>query len=505
MVKYICFEERVIAVKRKKSSAKTRKRRKVSNKEKIVKIICAVLAVYLVYVAAFAFFPYFTEKNVSETFRTDIESYDFYSDTQSVDRVALVEDPLVSLGTRIRLISEAKSTLDISYHSMHMGESADYFLAAILDAAERGVKVRLLFDGMSSGFSGKYKDLAKALGSHENIEIRLYNSMNLLKPWTFNGRMHDKYIIIDNKFLLLGGRNIGDQYFGPEGYDKNLSIDRDVLVYNSAWQTDNRDSVLFQVKNYMENIWNCKNSKDAFTEKGKNSDDEKARLLSIMTELRKEQPRLFSQPLNIEKATFPTNKITFFANDISIYKKEPKVGYIISHLVMNAEEKVFLQSPYVVLSDNIETALNEIGKKGIKYEILTNSLQSSPNLPAYSLYLNDREKILSTGAEIYEFQNNNGIHAKTYIIDDRMSIIGSFNMDPRSEYIDTEIMLAIDSPEFTEYLQSIVKLYKDNSLVVGSDGEYIPNPDVEEFEVSSAKRFAFEVGGTLLSPFRVLV
>lgn len=490
---------------KKKKTASGKRKHKASGKVKFIKTLCIVLAVYLVYVAAFALFPYFTEKDISDSFRADIENYDFYSDTRSVDRVALVEDPLVSLGTRIRLISEAESTLDISYHSMHMGESTDYFLAAILDAAERGVKVRFLLDGMSSGFSGKYKDLAKALGSHENIEIRLYNSMNLLKPWTFNGRMHDKYIIIDNRFLLLGGRNIGDKYFGPEGYDKNLSIDRDVLVYNSAWQTDSRESSLFQVKKYMESIWKCESSERAFTEKGKTSDNEKTRLLSIMKDLRDEHPLLFTQPLNIEKTTFPTNKITFFANDISIFKKEPKVGYIISHLVMNAEEKVFLQSPYVVLSSSIETALNEIGKKDITYEILTNSLQSSPNLPAYSLYLSDREKILSTGATIYEFQNNNGIHAKTYIIDDRMSIIGSFNMDPRSEYIDTEIMLAIDSPEFTEYLQKIVKLYKKNSLVVGPDGEYIPNPDVEEFEVSKIKRFAFKTAGTLLDPFRVLV
>lgn len=488
-----------------KHPAKKAKRKKGKfTPKKFIKILCAVLAVYLVYVASFALFPYFTEKNISESFRKNISDYSFYSDILGTDRVALVEDPLMSLGTRIRLISEAEHTLDIAYHSLHMGESADYFLASILDAAERGVKVRFLLDGMS-GFSGEYKHLAAALGSHENIEIRLYNSANLLKPWTLNGRMHDKYIIIDNKYLLLGGRNIGDQYFGPEGYDKNLSIDRDVLVYNSAWQTDSKSSSLFQVRSYMNGIWEGNNTKEAYAEKTSRSDTEKERLTTIMSTLKKEHSLLFSKPLNIEKNTFPTNKITFFANDISIFKKEPKVGYIISYLVMNAEEKVFLQSPYVVLSDNIETALKAIGEKGIKYEILTNSLQSSPNLPAYSLYLNDRDKILGTGAKIYEFQNKDAIHAKTYIIDDRMSIIGSFNMDPRSEYIDTEIMLAIDSPQFTRYLQGIVKLYKNNSLVVDKDGNYIEDPDVEEYPVSSVKRFAFEAAGTLLSPFRVLV
>lgn len=467
--------------------------------------LCIILALYLVYLISFALFPYFKKKDPSAAFCEEVESYDFYADEPCVDRVALVEDPIVSLGTRIRLLSEAKNTIDIAYYALHMGKTTDSFLAAILDAADRGVKVRFLLDGMSNGFTKEYKYLANALGSHENIEIRLYNPVNAFKPWTINGRMHDKYIIIDNTFLLLGGRNIGDKYFGPDGYDKNLSIDRDVLVYNTKHDEDNRESVLFQVRDYMNSVWDYEYTHPAFVIKSKKSDKEKERLKSIMATIKEQYEYLFTDPLDIENQTFPANRITFFANDISIFKKEPKVGYIIREIITDAEEKVILQSPYIVLSNNIESALDDFGKTGKEYEILTNSMQSSPNLPAYSIYLSDKKQILKTGAKIYEFQDRNAIHAKTYIVDNRMSIIGSFNMDPRSEYIDTEIMLAIDSEEFTNYLLKIVDLYKDHSLIVSEDGEYLDNPLVEEFHVNPLKRITFKVIGKILSPFRVLL
>lgn len=467
--------------------------------------LCIIIALYLIYLLAFAFFPYFKKKDPSDEFVNEVENYDFYADSPCVDRVALVEDPIVSLGTRIRLLDEAEKTIDIAYYALHMGKTTDSFLAAILDAADRGVKVRFLLDGMSNGFKKEYIYLANALGSHENIEIRLYNPVNALKPWTINGRMHDKYIIIDNKFLLLGGRNIGDKYFGPDGYDKNLSIDRDVLVYNTKYNDDSKESVLFQVRDYMNTVWNYEYTYPAFIIKSSKSDKEKERLKAIITSIKEQYKFLFTEPFDIENQTFPANKITFFANDISIHKKEPKVGYIIREIVTDAKEKVILQSPYIVLSNNIESALNALGESGKQYEILTNSMQSSPNLPAYSLYLSDKKDILETGAKIYEFQDSNAIHAKTYIVDDRMSIIGSFNMDPRSEYIDTEIMLAIDSEEFTDYLLRIVDLYKGTSLVVGDDGEYLDNPLIEEYPVNPLKRITFKVIGKILSPFRVLL
>ena len=472
----------------------------------LLKFLLVCIIVYAAYILVFAFLPYFLPQKISEEFKKEVDSYDFYGDRPCVDRVALVEDPLISLATRIRLINEAEKTLDIAYYALHMGQTTDFFLASVLDAAQRGVRVRFLIDGMFHGFSGEYKYLAAALGSHPNIEIKLYNRINPLKPWTFNGRMHDKYIIVDNRIMLLGGRNIGDKYFGGEDYCENLTIDRDVMVYNTEYDTQCRQSVLFDVRKYMLNIWDNKIAKTSFAKRSKKSEEQQKRLFGIMKELRESSRELFVTPLNLDIRTHKANKVTFFANDHAIYKKEPKVGYIIKHIAATAKKRVFLQSPYVVLSENIYQSLKEVGEQPAEYEILTNSMHSSPNLPAFSLYMSDRKKILDTGAKIYEFHGDDSIHAKTYIIDDRMSIIGSFNMDPRGEYIDTEIMLAIDSVGFTATLENIINQYKNYSLCIDSKGAYDLSESEECYDdEDSKKKKLLKIVGKVISPFRILI
>ena len=95
----------------------------------------------------------------------------------------------------------------------------------------RSIKVLILGDGLSCSVDMGKNPMYYALGTHPNVTIRFYNNLNLLKPWTFNGRMHDKYIIIDDQILLLGGRNTSGYFLGNSD-GKHLSYDRDILVYN---------------------------------------------------------------------------------------------------------------------------------------------------------------------------------------------------------------------------------------------------------------------------------
>ena len=131
-----------------------------------------------------------------------------------------------------------------------------------------------------------------------------------------------------------------------------------------------------------------------------------------------------------------------------------------------------MQSPYIILDDMLEDMLDQLGKKRIDARILTNSIASSPNPAACTAYFGDRKAILQTGVRLWEYQGTNSIHAKTYLIDDRMAVVGSYNLDPRSAYIDTELMLAIDSVEFTQHLKHVQNKYLQQSLEVSSDGTY---------------------------------
>ena len=122
--------------------------------------------------------------------------------------------------------------------------------------------------------------------------------------------------------------------------------------------------------------------------------------------------------------------------------------------------------------------------------LLTNSLASSPNLPAFSAYLWNRTELASSGLRIYEYQSSDSIHGKSVLIDDRLSAVGSWNLDERSVDIDTEVMLVIDSAPFQQLLRARQDEIMAQSLIVGPDGQYLPG-GVEPLPVSTGKKILF--------------
>ena len=451
--------------------------------------IGTIMILYLIYVLVTGILPFLRSRPVSQAFSDSIVPASFYGNVPCADRVALVETPSESFDARIHILDEAKERIDVSYYAMHMGETTDLFLGALLEAADRGVHVRMLVDGQFGGLTGAHRAYAAAVGAHTNIELKLYNPPHVLKPWTWNGRLHDKYIIIDDRLLLLGGRNIGDKYFASEGYDKPLSFDRDVLVYNTAWTDGGTDSVLFDVRAYMDRLWDSKDVRQPFSKDTRHGAEKRQTLCRKYEQFRMERPSLFDHTGDDYQAwTFCANRITFFHNDTQIGPKEPKVGYVLWQLLLDASETATLQSPYIILDHRLEKMLDQLGKKQIDVQILTNSIASSPNPAACTAYFGDRNAILKTGIRLWEYQGANSIHAKTYRVDDRMAIVGSYNLDPRSAYIDTELMLAIDSVEFTQHLKQVQEEYRQQSLEVGRDGAYSSGSPWEARAVPVFKR-----------------
>ena len=143
------------------------------------------------------------------------------------DKVKIIADFTDALSVRLELIRQARLSLDVTYFSITNTESGMAFLSELVEAADRGVKVRLLLDA-------KMKTLLhvtmRALAQHPQIEVGLYNPVNPLKPWTLNEVMHDKFMIVDRKYALLGGRNIEPSYFGLAEAPLSNKYDWDVLV-----------------------------------------------------------------------------------------------------------------------------------------------------------------------------------------------------------------------------------------------------------------------------------
>ncbi|MGG7164776.1 phospholipase D-like domain-containing protein [Clostridium ihumii] len=453
-----------------------------------------ILLMILCYFLVFGVLIFDFNKDVSEEYKNTYNVERFYSNNVGPDRALVVDSPKDAALTRMNVIANTKETLDIAYYAIENDGSTEAFIGLILDAADRGVNVRILLDGMTTTI--KYKNDASiyALCNHPNIEVKKYEPLKIFMPWRINNRLHEKYIISDNEVVILGGRNIGDRFWGPENYDGEITYDRDVLVYNS--DKTSKDSVLPQVSQYFDDNFNGKYSKSYVKRLSKKQvNDGKNRNIELKENInfiKMKYEKYFNSNINWEEVTCETNKITLIHNPVNRFKKEPWILYEVKELIKNAKNKVFIQSPYIVLEDkSMQDMFNN--KNNVMIDVLTNSEASTPNLPAYGGYLNYRDKIVKSGANIYEYHGEYSIHAKTYMIDDDISLIGSFNLDPRSAYLSTETMLVINSKELNNELRKVVNKYMDKSLLVGENGKYeVSQKSIDEREIGKLKKVALE-------------
>ncbi|HEY8445145.1 MAG TPA: phospholipase D-like domain-containing protein, partial [Bacilli bacterium] len=148
-------------------------------------------------------------------------------------------------------------------------------------------------------------------------------------------------------------------------------------------------------------------------------------------------------------------------------------------------DELFIQSPYLIINNEMKKYLNDLENKDIT--ILTNNLDYNPNYFATSGYIRYRKKI-AQNTKLYEFQSQSSIHAKTIVMGDEISIIGSFNIDPRSTFLSTESVVVIYSQEFTAHLNNTLSQYLNQSLEVDDDGNYISKINVEAVNKRNGKR-----------------
>lgn len=467
------------------------------------RVLKYTLFAYLVYFAAAGVFSYLWPMPPSRVKSPD----EYYGDTEGPDRVLLVETPQDAFARRLEVIGHAERTLDVTYYCIKDGQTTDAFFGKILEAADRGVQVRILLDGAMGGTGGGRGSLPEAMALHPNIQFSLYNPVNPLKPWQWNARLHDKFILADDKYLLLGGRNIGDEYFAPPYYDGAVTHDRDVLVLNTAGGTDTgTDSVVTQVQAYMETLWT---SPDVATvqvpaQQQAAAEAVQQKLRTAYADFLSAYPDYVQTEFDCESGSFPTNKITLVHNPIQTFKKEPWVGADLAALLKTGKQ-VQVQSPYCTANKHTLAAFTQIAEHTETFRLITNSMASSPNYPAFSNYVTQRQKFLDTGVSIFEYQSTDSIHAKSALMDGRIAVVGSFNLDDRSLYIDTETVLVIDSPAFHEVLQQEFDGLYAQSAQVGADNAYIAGSGAAPLAVPAAKRLLMYGVSVLSRLFQFLI
>ena len=400
--------------------------------------------------------------------------------------VYVLEDGGTAMVARAWLSEHAEKTLDIQYFIFSTDNVGLIACDYLVRAADRGVKVRIIVDDILVD-AGPYEILT--LDSHENIEIKIYNpGINLgknivskLKKFVtdFNGanqRMHNKTFTVDGKVVITGGRNIADEYFD---FDHRYNFrDRDVLLIGKEVST---------VKSSFETFWQhplCIPITQLVTDSSVHATD-KSRFERLhqyacnpenfwpqVRERIQKLPTAFTEIQNTGNLIW-LDSVKFIADDPgkNLDRADRKGGNTTSalyQLVQQAKSSILIQSPYLITTDEGKKLFNDAIQRGVKIKILTNSLASTDNLEAFSGYQRDRKKLLETGVRIFEFKPDAeerfkimtgelqqkldfkpifGLHAKSMVVDGHITVIGTFNLDPRSANLNSECITVIHSKQ----------------------------------------------------------
>jgi putative cardiolipin synthase len=373
-----------------------------------------------------------------------------------------------ALGTRLRLAEKAEKSIDLQYFLMKNDTAGAVMANALLNAADRGVRVRFLLDDV---FTTVPDDSFLLINKHPNIEIRIFNPVSRSGIYAFNfvgqfdranRRMHNKSFTVDHSISVVGGRNIADEYFQLKA--NAVFVDLDVLAVGP---------IAAAISESFDQYWNHalavpieqfikdEKSEDLGTIRAEIADEldgiydtvyKKALSSQLLQDLIADRKPLYFGPAWV--LSDDPDKLMNVIDDAHM-----KLAQDLGQILEAAEKEILFISPYYVPGESGVQFVRDLVAKGVRVVILTNSLASTNHVPVHSAYARYRRDVIRAGVELYEMRANAArelsgndddpdaltLHTKAILIDHRTMFIGSLNLDPRSIEINAEMGLLIDS------------------------------------------------------------
>ncbi|MDB5743402.1 MAG: phospholipase D/Transphosphatidylase [Polaromonas sp.] len=387
---------------------------------------------------------------------------------------------LDAFAARVLLADAAERTLDVQYYIWHPDMSGTLLAEALHRAAARGVRVRLLLDDNNT--SGLDPALA-ALDAHPNVEVRLFNPF-VSRRWRaldyltdfprLNRRMHNKSFTIDNQATITGGRNVGDEYFGA--HPQMRFIDLDILAVGS---------VVREVSDDFDRYWSSASAYPVGSlfapAPAVASEAQAIRASPVEREpaahryLRALVDSAFVQRLLARQLPLEWTRVRLVSDDpakgLGLAPPEALVWQRLRRVLGQATREVQLVTPYFVPTAAGVDALAGLSAQGVQVSVLTNSLEATDVLVVHAGYAKWRVPLLTAGIGLYEMKRGgmaperaltgssaSSLHAKVFAVDDSRLFVGSFNFDPRSANLNTEMGLAIDSAALAQAMRKAASL-----------------------------------------------
>ncbi len=436
---------------------------------------------------------------IAECYATELSA------APDISGATIIEDGLSAFVIRAAFARMATKTIDLQTYIYSNDFSSKVLVGELKNAADRGVKIRILLDDY-----GTKSDIVDVmlLNQHPNIEVKVFNPVANRNKFLYypqflmdfnrlNSRMHNKLFIVDNVAYITGGRNVGSNYFYPETAS-NFS-DTDVLFLGDMTRhaTASFDEYWNHHLSIPASVFPNSKSKKAMQRLQKKFDEYQAassdnlRRYNKIISLAQHEYRHKHFDFSWGRGKFladPPSKVEMTADEKHAYRGD--IIRALQHLWDETEKSVYLSAAYFVPGQGgLEHMLRE-EDRGVHLTIVTNSLASTNAPTVYAKWEKYRRQLIESGADVYEFmlsaENLRGkqhdrerkqssfsvLHSKTIVFDDDIAWIGSFNLDPRSAYYNTENVAIFESPEFAKKLRDvIIKDTQTSWRVTMDDGE----------------------------------
>lgn len=405
--------------------------------------------------------------------------------------IALI-DGKEAFTSRMYLARHAKRSLDLQYYIWHDDESGKNLLKTIMEAAERGVRVRLLLDNMNEA---KFQRGFAILEKHPNVEIRLVNPgfKNI------NRRMHNKSFIADNYAAIIGGRNIGNEYF--KASDEMNFGDFDILIHGKK---------TMDVSTQFDLYWNHSTSvpisgvykPELGKEVIKEANDFFAKIDSDRV----------SSPDPFRNRTYHGKSLVVYDQPSKLEGKKGKTNLVasLSPILKSTKKELILISPYFIPGRDGMKTLEKLKQKGVDVIIVTNSLASNDVASVFGGYKKYRKNLLKRGVDLYEINAKpesyddekkfgssgaTGLHGKVLISDRKTIFVGSMNLDPRSKNLNSEMGIVLfDSPlakDVAEALEQKLPEIAFRLKLTGGELRWVENVNGERHTYKSEPKTTF--------------
>ena len=456
-----------------------------------------ILLIFLIIYIGFLVLPYVCHKKVPASYQESFDVSSFYGSGPGPERTAYIDNNDDALLWRLRLIEEAREEIILSTFDFKSDEAGKDIIAALMQASDRGVQVRVIVDGFNGVLKLTGNKYFKALVSCPGVSIKIYNPISPFRPWDMQARLHDKYLIIDNSMYMLGGRNTMELFLGDYSPEKN--VDRELFVYETKQPDENAS--ISQLRRYFETVWALPDSREYVCRKKTSSVEQADKELRERYEYLRETYSEAYTDWDFTALTMETNRISLLSNPIETENKEPLLWYSLQQLMQEADQ-VTMYTPYIICGKEMYQGLEELKNRGVSVEMITNDVASGANPWGCTDYLNQKEKIWDTGVKVYELMGEYSSHTKAVLLDSRMSLVGSYNFDMRSTYQDTELMLAVDCPELNRIICQEAERDKAKSKIMGANGEYQYGEGYVPREMSPGKKIFYAIMRVLVIPLR---